>query len=227
MYNVRDFPPGALITIHRGLVGSDLYDFGVRAALPPGTFPVLPKGSSLAKQRNMGVHEAFSGQYPCEWVCFIDSDQVLPNPYAICQLLAHNVDVVGANICRSTNPYNITAFTNILTEPYELVDPGKLPLNGLVPLPQGGTGTGCLLVRKAVFDTVDPPWFRSGQIDPEEHQEDIFFMRSVIKAGYTPYLDAGLRLGHRFAGTVWPGVDGRPWLQVDGPDDIRFPYPVR
>ena len=70
--------------------------------------------------------------------------------------------------------------------------------------------------RRAVFAAMDTPWFRCGQIFSDLLLEDVEFCFRAKAAGIQPFVDCGLRIGHIGGGVIWPGRDGRPWMQWHG-----------
>lgn len=219
-----DFGPGAICTVNRGTADYRLFSWAVTAHLPQGTFPSgCHSSGDLAHARNLTVENALAIR-TAEWVAFLDTDQVPEGPQTILRLLRHRVDVVGATIVQRAMPFEVAAYTDLETA--RRVRLKGLPL-GLVPLPKGGVGTGCLLVQRSVLEKLGAPWFACGQINPTRLQEDIFFMRRLLEAGYVPHLDGSLRIGHAGGCTVWPGDDGRVWIQFDGPEDVRIPLDLK
>ena len=95
-----------------------------------------------------------------DWILWIDSDMSFP-AQALEMLLAHDLDIVGADYRRRMPPY---APIGMAINP---VDPMGMPLStdGNVPMPETGLaemavlGFGVLLTRMAVFRKVPRPWF--------------------------------------------------------------------
>jgi hypothetical protein len=196
---------GTVVIINRGEVGAPLLDW-VRT-LPETVALERPKGRQIPQLRNMGVAKGLAG----EWVLFLDSDQV-PRADLLPRMLSRNVAILSAVICERQPPWRICAMEGPMTEDLQRVDLARLPRTGLRQVT--AAGTGCLLVRRPVFDAVLFPWFQCGQIRPDLLLEDVGFCLAAADKGFPTYLDCEARVGHDFGGgVVWPGRDGLPWIE--------------
>lgn len=205
-------PAGTVVIIHRSQVDPNLVHW-VRQ-LPSNVLLGLPRGNQIPAQRNLGVADN-----PGEFILFVDSDSVPPYD-TLERLLAWNVEVVGAVVCERFPPWKVCAVKSM--DPPARWMLADLPRQGLIPVP--ALGTGCLLVRRAVFDQLAPPWFQCGQIISDMMLEDSHFcLRVKRELGIQPFLDASVRCGHVFEGVVWPGRDGRPYIEFRGPTNERVP----
>jgi len=151
-------------------------------------------GNQIAWQRNE-VIRAREGA----WVLFVDNDSV-PSLGALDALLAHDLPLVSGTVLERTYPFNVCAVKSV--EPYERWRPEDLP-RGIFPVP--AVGTGFLLIREAVLRGVGDPWFRCGQISPELIAEDFDFSLRAAEAGFPPYLDPSVLVGHETRVILWPG----------------------
>jgi len=197
---------GVVCVLNRGEV-----DWGLALwlrALPADVHVIGPKGNSIPRQRNLGVAHTAG-----DWVLFVDSD-CQPPPHTLDQLLQWRVDIVGGVVLERFPPHRVAAMRTMEPPVRWLLQ--DLPLSGLEAVP--AMGTGCLLVRRPVFERLEMPWFRCGQVPTCEDLllEDFEFGLRCGKAGLTTFLDCGLRVGHRVQATLWPGRDGKPWVQWDG-----------
>jgi hypothetical protein len=175
-----------------------------------------------AEQRNRAVREALAGCAALRWVLFVDTDQVVP-PATLPRLLSHGAPLVAPVILQRVWPFDVAAFVS--ADPPVRVRLADVPPHGLLVV--AACGAGVLLVRRAVLDALRPPWFRCGQRDPAHLQEDLDFTLRAAAAGFPPQLDGGCRVGHNATVTVWPGADGRPWLEPLGAAGERIPVPSR
>ena len=186
--------------------------------LPESIILATPTGNQIAHQRNAGAEQNLG-----DWVLFVDSDTVMP-PGVLARLLNHNVDLVGAVVLERYPPWRVCAIRTMSPPTrWTLAD---LPREGLLPVPM--VGTGCLLVRSSVFARLGRrPWFRCGQISGYEDlllEDTDFCFRVHAELGVQPFLDAACRVGHKTTGTtIWPGRDGRPWVEWAGPYESREP----
>lgn len=95
-----------------------------------------------------------------DWILWIDSDMSLP-AQALEMLLAHDLDIVGADYRRRMPPY---APIGMAINP---LDPMGMPLStgGNLPMLESGLaemavlGFGVMLTRVAVFRRIPRPWF--------------------------------------------------------------------
>lgn len=199
------------MVLNRGAIGTPLVHWLRR--LPGNVDLQTPQGNQIPRQRNLGAHAAKG-----EWVLFVDSDSVLL-PQTLDQLLSHDQLLVGATVLERFSPFNLVAVKSV--DPPVRYTLAELPRSGLVPAM--AVGTGCVLVRRLVFEQVAFPWFRCGQIVPDLLLEDSDFCLRAHAAGIQPWLDAGLRIGHASTCVIWPGRDGRRWVEWVGPTDSWEP----
>jgi GT2 family glycosyltransferase len=67
------------------------------------------------------------------------------------------------------------------------------PADALVPTRV--CGAGCLLVRRRVFERVKRPWFKCSR---PRHGEDFYFTNKARAAGFQPYIDRSVIVGHEW-----------------------------
>jgi hypothetical protein len=200
---------GTVAIVNKGEVHRSLLHF-VRT-LPPNVILGTPTGNELPRQRNMGA-AAYPG-----FVLYVDSDSIMP-PGVLQQLLAHEQEIVGATVLERFPPWRVCALKSM--DPPERWTLDTLPVTGLIKVP--AVGTGCLLIRRSVFERLQMPWFRCGQIISDLMLEDTeFCLRAQKEIDVQPYLDAACRIGHATQCIIWPGRDGKPWVEWGGPNDMR------
>jgi hypothetical protein len=159
----------------------------------------------------------------CSHLIFLDADMVYP-PDTITRLLEHDLDIVGALTFKrwpnfeplvfEGEPYNMTLVerTEIINKSFKektLIGRARQFL-GFLPstrkvavktLPEGlvkvtATGTGCLLIKTTVLETLGCPWFEFSHHDGKPVGEDINFCYNAGKAGYDIYVDTTVRTEH-------------------------------
>jgi hypothetical protein len=161
---------------------------------PAGSRTSWRIGNDFAGNRN-----AACAQLEGDWIWFIDDDHAFA-PDILTRLLARKVDIVTPICLRRSQPF--------LPVPYvdgDYMDLGQYGENELVEVEYAGTSG--MLIRKRVLETIEPPWFELGN----GVSEDVNFSRKARQAGFSIYVDMGVRLGHITTAVVWPVWSGR-WL---------------
>jgi len=160
------------------------------------------RGTNACTARNACVERMFKGDFT--HLFFMDSDMVFP-PRTLQKLLDHDVDIVGGFYVRKRKGFLPTAFlkghrvggkwlTEWVTD-YKEVE---------------GIGTGCLLIKREVFEKVECPWFEykwSGTQDGHFVTEDLTFCEKAKDNGYKVWCDGTIRCGHVGSFIIWPEVE--------------------
>jgi len=60
----------------------------------------------------------------------------------------------------------------------------------------GTVGNAGMLIRRNVFEAMDPPWFRQGQLDLRYSSSDLFFCWYAQQSGFKVYIDLDNVIGH-------------------------------
>jgi hypothetical protein len=139
-------------------------------------------GSMVGNQRQAMIQGALSNG--ATHVLMIDSDMRFP-PDALERLLAHGVDLVGANYLARGGQSNTARYA----------DGSYVPSKGRTGLEAVHVvGCGVVLISAAVFRALDPPWFPTPwDEDSAQHvSEDVFFCARAAKAGFQAYVDHNL-----------------------------------
>jgi len=77
---------------------------------------------------------------------------------------------------------------------------------------RGFVGTHCLLVRRDVFETLEPPWFK--QVIESGYQAtgcDRYFCEKARAAGYSVYMDRSVIAGHMYGERSLGALDFLAW----------------
>jgi hypothetical protein len=137
-------------------------------------------------------------QTDCDYLLFLESDMAHP-PDMIPRLLQHNLPVVGGIQTFKQPPFQPMIYqykveklptevdTQQDTGPYLAIEDwerGKL-------IEVDGIATGCLMVKREVFERASRPWFTFA-----EGTQDFYFCRRVHEAGYKIYCDTSIECGH-------------------------------
>ena len=199
-------PVGTIVTLNRGTVCSLLVEW--LWSLDRSRYHlVMPVGGEIARGRNVGV-ETMRG----DRLLFVDSDCV-PEMDAADRLAAWDLPIVGAVVLERSGAFSVcTTKTFEPTTRYTLRE-----VNGSEPIPVLATGTGCLMIRRAVLDAVESPWFRCGQLLVEYLAEDTEFCLRAAESGFPTFVDPTVRVGHVVRGILWPAdADGTVWARWEG-----------
>lgn len=150
------------------------------------------QGTLLPHSRETLVEDA--AEAGVSHILWLDSDMVFPETVAE-RLLAHGLDIVGANYSTRRAPLRGTSHTE--TGRLQTTDAST----GLQEV--DGIGFGCLLMRVDVFKRVERPWFNVGWIKqdgkaPIVFGEDIYFCYKARKLGMKVWVDHDLskEVGH-------------------------------
>lgn len=193
-----------------------MWAHAARTGAPPGLL-VETGGTTIAAKRNAIVRGFLKS--PAEWLLWLDSDMV-PPPDVIQRLVARNLDVVSALMFRRVAPYGIVGRYM-----------GGAQIVGLDPaeplIPAEDLGTGCLLVRRRVFEAVGDPWFESND---QGIAEDTNFTHKAHRAGFDLWIDTSVEVEHLGVTNIDKKFLTTPmWRSVEltgAPVDPRVPLPM-
>lgn len=214
-----------------GVVSSELgrYESFRRSMLgleaPPGTRLATASSLTLPRNRNALVRELLATEG--EWLFALDDDLVLSRT---CLTRLRRVmdeggwDIVSAFTLRRQPPFDALVYlADPTTPPYcdPWIPDGR---TGVMEIAAGGLGG--VLIHRRVFERLEPPYFRVGQIDPEHYQEDVEFFRRARLAGCRACVDLDTPLGHTTPMTVWPArdPDGRAMVALAGAGGEILPF---
>ena len=192
------------MVVSRGTWSDDLV--GWLRQQPSEYHVVRVRGHELTAQRNAAV-----ARLRGDWAFLIDADCSPPND-AIPRMLARNQGIVGGVVVEPRGDLDVCATRTF--EPTVRWRLDELPPDGLIPVL--ACGTGCLLVRREVFDAVGFPWFRCGRLVADFLAEDTEFCLRAAEKGFPSYLDCSIRVGHTIRPVLWPHSDGDVWIQWAG-----------
>lgn len=169
---------------------------------PEGTKIEWRTGANRGFSRDSIVHTCITES--ADWVFFIDDDQVF-QPDVLYRLLARQEPVVSALIIQRGAPFLPTAYASKEDGKYSPLDLRSVSGSALVQV--AGVGSGGLLVRREVFEVLDPPWF----LYTENFGEDLYFSGKCEEAGIQLLVDTGCRIGHLIPASVIPAWFGDRW----------------
>ena len=153
------------------------------------------KWQNIVKARNNIVEEVLKHNFT--HLFFMDSDMTFPEN-ALSRLMQHDKDIVGGLYTTKVPPFNTTAFkggVNGSKEPWTSFTPTLE--DGLVEL--DGIGTGCLLIRREVLESMSWPWFWYEESPDKPNtmmSEDIYFCLMAREMGFKMWCDTTILCGH-------------------------------
>lgn len=155
------------------------------------------RSSIVAVSRNICVQAAINADL--DWLMFLDSDMTFPVD-TVHRLLAHDKDIVGATYMNRTPPHQTHGCTASF-KPVE-VSTGLVEMHTMP--------TGCLLIRRTVFDQFPKPWFRFGHDEKSGTMigEDILFCLEARRKGFQIWCDVDLTLELGHMGTAVYRIPG-------------------
>ncbi len=147
------------------------------------------QGALIDRARNRIVEEMLAMK--ATHLFFLDSD-VVPARDTLTRLLHHDLSIVGGVYRRRIPPHEPMAFVKSpsLKKRGMGGDLKPITLSRRSQLqPVDFIGTGCLLIRREVFERVRPPWFRSEWRRSGHLSEDFSFCEKARKKGYRIFAD--------------------------------------
>lgn len=166
---------------------------------PPGSAFAQKSGLSIVENRNHLANDVHG-----DWLFCLDDDLVLP-PNTLMRLLAvlerGPYDVVAAHSLRRNPPFDALVYLADVDAPdcRPWVPDGR---TGVMEI--ASCGLGAVLIHKRVFDALEKPYFRMGQIHPEHFHEDVEFCQRARAAGFRICVDLDTPVGHVTPMAVWP-----------------------
>jgi len=144
----------------------------------------------IDKSRNDMVAKFLCLHPDSEYLLFWDNDIIAPRD-ALVRLYNRQLPIVGALYFQKYPPFFPVAGCRIPKEKTKAVHllvqwrPGQL-------VPVDAIGMGFTLIRRDVFQEVEYPWFKFGELS-----EDFEFCYSAQKAGFKIYVDTSVICMHR------------------------------
>lgn len=190
--------------------------------MPEGSRVAWRIGWGLAQAHNALIEELLADP-DLGWIWFMGDDHVF-SPDLLTKLLDRELDVVVPLCLMRAAPFrpvNWVADGDGETRRIKLAD---YPDGGLAWI--DAAGAAGLLVRRHVFDAIEPPWFESGTGLTSLVGEDINFCRKVRATGREIACDLDAMLGHSLTACVWPVREPDGWtfgFSMAGGFEITMP----
>jgi hypothetical protein len=129
----------------------------------------------------------FFDEIPYDYIMWIDSD-IMFEPHHFWKLIDDNVDIAAGLYRSDIENYSVEIFKD------------RRPVGDLVEAKW--VGFGFVLIKKGVFEKMEPPWFQTRTIDVEDKKdqfitEDIYFCQKARDAGFKVWVDTKVVVGHQ------------------------------
>lgn len=191
-----------------------------KLVIPPGSEKDFQPGIDRVDAANALVERALDrGFY---WIWFIDEDRSF-QPDIVDQLLARNEAIVAPITISTEPPFQPEAIIETdmgETKPLILDDytgPGSF-------LEATSVGLSGMLIRRAVLESMEPPWFRRGV----DGGETLWFCTKAKEVGFQPYIDTSARLGNFQIASLLPNHKGGKWeIGIKIANDFAASFPMR
>lgn len=186
---------------------ADFYDYFYLLKKPENGMVIFCHDRSPAKARNLIIEAAL--EHKCTHILFIDDDMVF-DPDSLYKLLSHDKDIVTGLYLTRSYPHQPLIF-DIADDTgaclYAYLSPEDSLLREIV-----AAGFGFLLVKTSIFEKMEKPYVRLGELDSEQWCDDIGFFNRVRKAGIRSYCDMDCCLGHIGTVIVRPEKTPNGWV---------------
>jgi hypothetical protein len=200
---------------------ADFYDFFHLLEKPQGTYQYFSHDNP-ASGRNKIVQAARDAG--CTDILFVDDDMMM-RPEALKQLLEHDKDIVTGLYLQRAHPHRPLIFDEVGDNGealYSYLEGDEPRLKEIK-----NAGMGFVLIKMSVFDKLEKPYFRLGELDPEQWCDDIGFFNRVTKTGVKMYCDMECLVGHIGTVAIWPIRNKDGWhigYATSGDVAVSFPW---
>lgn len=191
---------------------ADFYDYFHLMKKPDNSMVLFCHDRSPAHGRNTIIEAA--KEQNCTHVLFIDDDMAYP-PDALIRLLEDEKDIVSGLYLSRAYPHQPMVFDiaddqGAAFPMYLMNDFDEPKLKPIV-----AAGFGFLLVKMTVFDKLEKPYVRLGELAADQWCDDIGFFKRVREAGIDSYVDTECKIGHMGTMIIWPNRDkAGNWLST-------------
>lgn len=181
---------------------------------PKGTRLASVSGTYIQASRNYLVEQLLESDG--QWLAMIDDDHTFDRSILI-NLLDRHVPVVGAAAVSRKPPYYVCAYQPGVDHAMGIRD-----FDGIFQQVDA-VGTGFIVIRREVFEALEPPWFEVGfDANGRNVSEDVTFCHRAREAGFSVYLDGTQTLGHLTGVALRPTADGL-MIHLDHEQQIVIP----
>ncbi len=142
----------------------------------------------------------------CTHCLYIDTD-IVPNDLNFLDIMvSYDLPILGLLCTKKIPPYEPIIYKKDVPEG-ETLNNFWIGFNRGDLVEVDATGTGCLLVKREVFENMPQPYFKfiSSYTHDVYQSEDIYFIEAAKKLGYKTYVDTGHTCKHY--GPIGFGLD--------------------
>lgn len=190
-------------TEHRNSTNDDYFD---KLRIPPGSIIMKVHLQSPARARNMMIEMALEKN--CTHIFFMDDD-ICPLPDTLENLMKVDKNIISALYLSRQYPHKPFIFENMDSTgycSYQKLTPEK---SGIIETVAGGLG--CILIKTEVFNLLDRPYIRLGEIEQDHWCDDIGFFKRLKDAGIKSYCDLDNTVGHIGSVIIRPHKINNKW----------------
>lgn len=187
---------------------ADFYDYFHLMKKPSNSMVLFCHDRSPAAGRNKIIEAA--KEQKCTHILFIDDDMAY-KANALDQLLENSDrDIVSGLYLSRAYPHHPIVF-DIADEEGAAFPMYLLPGDTQRLKPIVAAGFGFLLVSMRVFEKLEKPYVRLGELNSEQWCDDIGFCKRVREAGFKLYVDMECCVGHMGTMIIWPNYKDGQW----------------
>ena len=149
----------------------------------------------IERNRTMLVDEALKDPSTTH-LLFIDTDIIPSRKDFVDYMISYDVPIIGLLCTKKVPPYEPIMFKWEAPKEEKLGDFWIGYKKGLTEV--DSTGTGCLLVKREVFEKMPRPYFvfTNSYTQGLYQSEDIYFLANAKKLGYPIYVDTSVTCVH-------------------------------
>lgn len=189
---------------------ADFFPSYVGLYRPQNSISSSVHGQSPASARNIIIQQAFDND--CTHIFFMDDDMIFPQDTLI-KLEKHldnsDIHIVSALYLSRAFPHRPVFFDKAYENGYCKYF-GLTNQTGLV---KGvNCGFGAVLISTKVFDKLEKPYVRLGEIEKDGWCDDIGFFNRCRENGFDVYCDLDIPIGHMSTMTIWPEIHDGKWM---------------
>lgn len=202
---------------------SIFYDYLALLNKPENTVSSGFHTNSGAWNRNLIIDEAIAAK--CTHIFFVDDDMALA-PDTLTRLLEHDKDIVSGLYLNRSYPHRPVIFDYDWNDSYKVHRVHYLKENEKGLIEVEACGFGCVLIKIDVFNQLEKPYVRLGELRSDRRNEDTGFCHRVRKLGIKIFCDLDIVAGHIGVSTFWPNrIDGKWYTAIDTNGNVIINQP--